>query len=475
MKFIQQLSHQRILTAGILLLASVSTSTAVFAVETKLRVNTRFTQKCKTLGITKEQFKALPKRRVKANSPLFVKRLTRAQEMMADEKYSEALEILVPMMQKYREKPYALAQVYQITSYIYSAQGNYKKSVDLLIKAINLKQLPYRAEQTMLLRAGQLYNALEDYKQMLKWTLRWLKHAVNPDSSAYETLASAYIQNQQLDKAVCPLYLALKTWYPEQQRKQKSYLAKVQKARDENLPLPPPREVRHPKKAWYTLLFSMHYRLKDLDGAINVMKAGLYHYPSNKSFWTQLGAVYAQKEDYVNAAAVMDIAYRLKLLTKGSEYRYTASNYTYVGVPYRAAIIMEDGLKKGIIKNEMKNWRATAGNWQQAQEGLKAAKAYDKAGELGDTGKYYINEGDVYAQMEKWKQAVDAYRKALNKDKLKPNEEGRALLNMGVAFVNTGDYNNAIKSLKKAMGFKKQKRTAKQWMSYVKVKKNRQK
>ena len=470
MKFTEQLNHRLILTAGIMVLASFST--VVSAVESKLRVSTKFTKQCKTLGITKEQFKALPKRRIQANSPLFVKRLTRAQELMGDEKYTEALEVLVPMQSKYKDKPYAMAQIYQIMSYIYSAKADYKKSVELLIKSINLKQLPYRAEQTMLLRAGQLYNATENYKEMLKYTLKWLKHAVNPDSSAYETLASAYIQNQKLDKAVCPLYLALKTWYPEEQRKQKAYLAKVQKAIDNKQPPPAPREARHPKKAWYTLLFSMHYRLKDIDGAINIMKAGLHHYPVEKNFWTQLGAVYAQKEDYQNATAVMDLAYRQNLLTKGSEYRYTASNYTYVSVPYRAAYIMEDGLKKGIIENTMKNWRAAAGNWQQAEENTRAAKAYDKAGELGETGKYYINEGDVYARMESWKNAIRAYRKALNKGKLKKNEEGRALLNMGIAYFNTGDYTNAIKSLRKATKFKKQKRSAKQWMTYAQAKKN---
>ncbi|HFB65573.1 MAG TPA: tetratricopeptide repeat protein [Aeromonadales bacterium] len=470
MKFTEQLNHRLILTAGIMVLASFST--VVSAVESKLRVSTKFTQQCKTLGITKEQFKALPKRRVKANSPLFVKKLTRAQEYMGDEKFTEALEILIPMQEKYKDKPYALAQVYQITSYIYAAKSEYKKSVDLLIKSIKLKQLPYRAEQTMLLRVAQLYSALEDYKNMLKYTLEWLKHAVNPDSSSYETLASAYIQNQQLNKAICPLYLSLKTWYPEEQRKEKAYLAKVQKAKEENQPPPPPREAKHPKKAWYTLLFSMHYRLKDLDGAVNVMKAGLHHYPTDKNLWTQLGAVYAQKEDYKNATAIMDLAYRQNLLTKDSEYRYTASNYTYVNVPYRAAIIMEDGLRKGIIANEMKNWRATAGYWQQAQEGLNSAKAYDKAGALGDTGKYYINEGDVYAQMEKWNSAIKAYRSALNKDKLKNNEEGRALLNMGIAYFNIGDYSNAIKTLRKATKFKKQKRSAKQWMTYAQAKKN---
>lgn len=470
MKFTEQLNRKLILTAGIMILASFST--VVSAVELKLRVSTKFTKQCKTLGITKEQFKKLPKRRIKANSALFVKRLTRAQELMGDEKYTEALSVLEPMTEKYKEKPYALAQVYQIMSYIYSAQSQYKKSVDLLIKAINLKQLPYRAEQTMLLRAGQLYNATENYKEMLKYTLKWLKHAVNPASSAYETLASAYIQNQQLSKAVCPLFLALKTWYPEEQRKQKSYLAKVQKAIDDELPPPAPRVVRLPKKAWYTLLFSMHYRLKDIDGAINIMKAGLHYYPVEKNFWTQLGAVYAQKEDFKNATAVMDLAYRQNLLTKSSEYRATASNYTYVNVPYRAAIIMEDGLHKGIIENEAKNWRAAAGNWQQAQENAKSAKAYDKAGELGQTGKYFINEGDIYARMEKWQKAATAYGKALTKDKLKKNEEGRAHLNMGIAYFNLGNYTKAIRSLRKATKFKKQKRSANQWMTYAQAKKN---
>lgn len=444
----------------------------VQADEMKLRVDTKYTRQCKTMGITKEQFKALPKRRIKANSPLFVKRLTRAQELMGDEKYTESLEILAPMKSKYSDKPYSMAQIYQITSYVLSAQGKYKESVDMLIKSINLKQLPYRAEQNMLLRAAQLYNAVEDYKNMQKYILIWLKHAVNPNSGAYETLASAYVQNNQLKKGICPLYLALKTWYPEEKKKQLAYEAKVKKAQENKQPLPAPREIKHPKKAWFTLLFSMHYRLKDSLGAINVMKAGLHHYPKVKSFWTQLGAVYAQLEDYQNATAVMSLAYRFGLLDKGSELRYAASNYTYVSVPYKAAAIMNDGLKKNIIENNVKNWRATAGNWQQAEENPKAARAYDKAGSIDDTGKYFVNEGDVYARMESWKKAVVAYQKALKKGKLKDKEKGRAYLNLGIAQYNSGDYNNAISSLKKATKFKKQKRTAGQWLNFAQTRRS---
>ena len=463
---------QKLILSSALILGGVY-SFQVLADEMKLRVDTKYTRQCKTLGISKEQFKALPKRRIKANSPLFVKRLTRAQELMGDEKYDESLELLKPMAAKYSEKPYSMSQVYQIWSYVLSAQGKYKKSVELLKKAIELKQLPYRAEQNMLLRAAQLYNAVEDYKSMQKYILIWLKHAVNPNSGAYETLASAYVQNNELKKGICPLYLALKTWYPEEKRKEAAYQAKVQKALDDKKPPPPPRDIKHPKKAWFTLLFSMHYRLKDSHGAVNIMKAGLHHYPRVKSFWTQLGAVYAQLEDFQNATAVMSLAYRFGLLDKGSELRYAASNYTYVSVPYKAAAIMNEGLNKGIIANEVKNWRATAGNWQRSEENKKAALAYSKAGEIDTTGKYFINEGDIYARMESWRNAVKAYRRALKKGSLKDKDKGRAYLNMGIAQFNSNDITGSINTLRKAIKFKKQKRTGTQWLTFVQNKKNR--
>ncbi len=264
----------------------------------------------------------------------------------------------------------------------------------------------------------------------------------------------------------------IRVLYSTELKKQTSTETKVQKEIDEKLPLPATREAKRPKKTWYTLLFSMHFRLKDSKGAINVLKAALHHYPVEKTFWTQLGAVYAQLEDFQNATAVMSLAYRQNLLDKGSELRYTASNYTYVSVPYKAAEIMEDGMKKGIIENNVRNWRAAAGNWQQAEENAKSAKAYDKAGTLDKTGKYFINEGDVYARMESWRKAAKAYKKAISKGDLKVKDEGRAYLNLGIAQFNTGDYTTAIKTLKKATKFKKKKRVAKQWILFAQAKKN---
>ncbi len=436
----------------------------------EMRVSTKHTRTCKPLGITQAQFKALPKRKVRANSELFVKRLTRAQEMLANEKYAESLEILVPMQSKYKTKPYSLAQVYQFTGHVYSAQSKFKQSIKVFEKSINLGVLPYRVEQDMILMVGRLNLAIEDYPNAEKYLRRWFSHATKPNSGAYEALANAYLQQGKQKKGICPLYLALKNWYPEEDRKAKNHAAKVAKALEDGKPAPKARKVQHPKKSWFRLLFTLHYQVKDLNGSINVIKAGLHHYTDEKAFWTQMGLIYAQKEDFKNATASYSIANRLDLLKTGGDFRTLASNYAYIDVPYKAAQTMELGLKNGAIEPKKVNWRATAANWQRAQELAKAAVAYSKTAEMDDSGEFYIIQGDVYLRLEQYDNAVKAYQNALKKGKLKDKDQGRAHLNMGITLSNSGKYRRALSSLEKALKFKKQKNAARQWINFTKNK-----
>ena len=457
---------KKLLGVGILLTAVFGSS--VMALET--RVSTKYTKNCKALGITAAQFKALPKRKVRANSELFVKRLTRAQELMGNEKYAEALEVLIPMMDKYKTKTYSLAQVYQFTGYVYLSQSKYKQAIANFEKSVNLGVLPYRVDQKNILMLGRLYSATEKYTESEKYINRWFSHAVKPDSSSYEALANAYLQQNRFTDGICPLFLALKNWYPEEERKQKSYEARVAKAIEEEKPAPKPRKAQKPKKQWFRLLFTLHFQSKDLKGGINIMQAGLHHYIDEKVFWTQMGLVYAQLEDFKNSTASYALALRLDLLKTGGDYRTLASNYASINVPYKAAQIMELGLKKGAIESKKSNWDATAGNWQRAQELANAARAYAKTAEIEGTGKYYILQGDVFLRMEKYNDAVTAYKNALKKGKLKKNDEGRAHLNMGITLANSGKYRSALTSLDKALKFKKQKRAARQWIAYTKNK-----
>ncbi len=217
-------------------------------------------------------------------------------------------------------------------------------------------------------------------------------------------------------------------------------------------------------------MFSIHYQLKDIPGTINILKAGLHHFPAEKNFWTYLGNSYVQIEDWQNATAAVSLGLRQNLLESSSDFRSLASNYTYVNVPYKAAQIMELGMNKGVIEATRSNWRATAGNWRRAQEFSKAADAFRKTAEVDTTGEFYISQGDVYLRMEDYDKAVSAYKKALAKGKLKDNDQGRAHLSIGITLTNSGKYRSAINSFERALKFKNQKRSAGQWLNFARNK-----
>jgi tetratricopeptide (TPR) repeat protein len=425
--------------------------------------STRYTRQCKPLGISQKAFDQLPKRPLVAPKESTYKRIVRAQEKLGEQKFDEALEILLPLEERVRGRAGDHSTVLQVLAVTYSQKGDYKKAIEYFKKALDLKVLPYRIEQQMLAQVASLYMATDDYKNGAKYIEAYFKHAVNPGWQHYELLAGAYGRLDRFKEAICPMYLAVVKWH----EKQEQIKAAIAKAKAEGKPLPAEKPEATPKASWYSFLAAAHMQLKDYAGAVSVYRAALHYFPREKKYWTGLAAGYAQLKQDENAMATLALSKVMGLMNKSGEYRNLGQYYAMFNVPYKAATVMEEGLTKGIIEPKANHWRATAGNWQVAQELRKAAKAYVQAAKLDETGQYYVLAGDVLNQLEAWNDAIAQFKLALKKGGLKEKDKGRALMSIGIAYFNLGKYDEAMSWFAKAEGVSKVARQAQQWRNYA--------
>lgn len=373
------------------------------------------------------------------------KRISRAQERMADSKYGEGIAILKKLAESARND-YVRATVYIQLAYAHAQQGKQMEAFPYFQKALQFgeNQLPHDNVQSLRENVAGFMYTQGKKKQALAMMKTWMKKSNVDKPTAYYLFSALYADpdvNQQR-KAVCPAYFAVKS-------------------------------ERKPKKSYFQLLLALHWELKDIKGSATILKSMIEYFPKEKTFWRQLSQIYMQLDKVNDALAIMEMFYLRNEFETDMDYKFLSSLFSYTDIPYRSAKILEEGLDKGIVKAEMKNWRAVAQNYHVSNELKKAIKAYGKTAEISDDGKAFLKQAELYSDIESWAKSVKSFDKALKKGGL--DDLGRVHMRKGIALMNMNKCDSAIKALDQAAKFKKYRKQSGQWKSYVNMKKQRNK
>ncbi len=399
-------------------------------------VHTNLTKDCKPLGLQKAPKDA--KRRTFALNPANFKRLTRASDAMSEENYDEALVILKELEKRAAERVYDLAKAEEYLGYVYLSKGDYETAIKYFKNVIDKKILPVRNEQSLIRNVAGLYLTIEPAQpdKAMDIIRTWFKTAVKPKASDYVLLAQAAVLSKLYDQAVCPVRIAINI-------------------------------ASRPKNSWFDILVAAHFEAADFKGATVIAKERLLSFPDNAKYWKQLSGLYNKTGRDMDALIFLELAYKQKMFSKGTEYRNLSSMYAINELPYKSARVMEDGLKKGIVEPTEKAWKQAAAGWQLSKENKKAINAFTKAGNLAEHGKNEMRVAALHSNDENWKGAIEFFKKAISKGGLK-KDIGRAHMNLGIALFNDGNSKSALASLRKAQKFSNTKRNASQWINYVK-------
>jgi tetratricopeptide (TPR) repeat protein len=219
-----------------------------------------------------------------------------------------------------------------------------------------------------------------------------------------------------------------------------------------------------PKEGWLNILVGIYREKNQYKKMVAPLKQLLTFYP-RRSYFVSLGGVYNELGDQAKMTAVYQALYDQGLLNGESEYVTLASLNMSQDNPYKATKILEEGKRKGVIKNNRENNRLLAQAYMMSAEYEKALTPMRAAANASNDGKLSEQLGSSLVALNRWKEAEAAYKQALNKGKLAST--GQTLINLGLTQFEQKKFQAARATFVRAAKIESTIKTANQWIRYV--------
>ncbi len=281
---------------------------------------------------------------------------------------------------------------------------------------------------------GQLQTMMERYDDAIVTLEDWISRVESPAPSSYYTLAVTYYQAGRTVDALAP----------------------AKKAVD--------LSVDTPNEPWYRLLLSLYLEQNKYDEALALLDDIILAYPK-KVYWTQLAALYSQKDDMARSLAAQQLAHGEGFVDDDRGLTRLAQMNMVEGMPHRGAEIMKKGLADGTIEPTKMAYQTYSDTLLQAREWELAADPLAKAAALAEDGALYVRLAQVNLQIGDWGEARKALDKAFDKGDLA--DEGQAHILYGIAAFNDRAWNAAERAFTRAQGYEGSRETAGKWKDYL--------
>ncbi|MFT6958345.1 MAG: putative Zn-dependent protease [Halieaceae bacterium] len=376
-------------------------------------------------------------------------KLAEAQVAAEAKDFTGASQILDDMLAANREKTklnsYEQANVYNLYAFIHYSREDYGKALEAYENVVRQADIPLAMEINTKYTIAQLYFVLEQWQRGINALLEWFKVTENPPESAYVLLSQGYYQIKDYDNALLNVEKAISMY----------------KAKD-----------KVPKEQWYNLARFLYFDKNDINNAVAVLEELLAHYPK-KQYWVQVSHMYGEQKKEPEQLAAMETAYVQNLLDKGTEQVTMAYLYLNGDVPYKAAKVLDQGIKAESVDPTSKNYEIMGNAFRQAQEVSKAIPAMELAASKSDSGELYARLGNVYLDGDQFKKSIDAIVKGLSRGGVKRPDTARLVL--GMAYFNDKQYNKARDAFIRAGKDERSEKYATQWLKYMNSELDRQK
>jgi tetratricopeptide (TPR) repeat protein len=361
------------------------------------------------------------------------KKLSKAHELLAEEKYVEARRIMDDMSKRKSLNPHEQALMWQTYAYIESSQEQYKQAITSFEKCLAMDALPEAAALGTQYNLGQLYMSVERYKDAAKTLEDWLGRVENPAGSAYYLVAMAHVQLEDANAA-------------------RPYARKAVEV------------AKKPVEAWLQLLLAVEFELKNYKQVASVLEVLITNFPK-KNYFLQLSAVYSELGRDKQSLSTLELAYVQGLLDRESELLNLAQSYLYHDIPYRAAQVLEKGLAEKIISEDAEHWELLGDSWLHAREYDEALEPLQRAAALSEDGNLFVRIAQVHLERDESREALEALEKGLSKGNL--DDPGNAYLLLGITHTGAKRHAAARKAFAKAGEYEKNRKAARDWMKHL--------
>jgi tetratricopeptide (TPR) repeat protein len=362
------------------------------------------------------------------------RRLNSIHEMLAEEKYADAMSALAKM-ENMRLNKYEEALMAQTYGFAYVQQAQYQQALDYFEKSLALNALPALAQQGMLYSLAGLYAAEGQYLKCIETMREWFRYEEDPIADAYMVIGSALTELERFDEA----------------------LPYVQKAI---------QKAEEPKENWYLLELAIYFEKERYRDAASLLKEVVQIWPDNPKYWDMLASSYLELKEDKAALDTLMIAYTKGLLSSESKIMAVVQLNMIQDIPYTAGVILEKELEAGRVEANKKNLDILLQAWLSAREYDRAVATIDRLAPVAKDGTYFMQKAGIHNELGQWQQVIAAVDQALETGLDKPAE---AHMLAGMAYTELKEFSKAIASFRSAKqsGTAKQRQNADAWIDFV--------
>ena len=335
-------------------------------------------------------------------------------------------------------RTYEAALLYQLYGQFYAVQSQYTDAVPWFEKALATDKMPRIGAQEVRFQLAQTYFMIGKYENVISLLEEFIKIGERykyPVSARVNLLMSySHGRIEQYDSS----------YYHIKQANNKS---------------------DKPQIDWIEYAFSLAMKLENLDDAEDLGTRLLFLEPNKKKYWNQVSALYFAKDFELNSLSALELAYENDTLNKEADFLLLAKYYLYQKSPLKSVLVMNDGIKKKLIKENEENLKLLSSSYFYARDLKNGIKVLVKAEKISDDPELSYRLGTYAFDSEQYKLAISSFNIA--KDRGWNNIPGRIELIKGISYFELENVEEAKSQLMLATNFEDTKDTAEGWLSYI--------
>lgn len=363
------------------------------------------------------------------------RRLERAQEALEKKAYREAMSALDEMKQRTSLSAYEKALMWQTYAYTYVAREDLRRAVESLEKAASLNALPPDRQTELYFNIGQIHLSREKPKLAIAAFEQWTKRVERASPDALYTVGLAYARAERFE-------VALKFLDPAIRGKP-------------NAPM-----------NWSELQLACLVQLERWAKAISVLQGLIERDLANPTRWKQLSALYQEAGRGSESVATLELMYWNDLLKTSDEVVLLARNLIASNVPSKAARILRDGMKRGVVGKNAETFELLGTAFLTAGNREEAVAPLSRSAEMSPSGRLDVEVGQVLLDLERYGEAAKRIRAGLKKGGLR--QPGQAHLLLGIAEFRADRKDAAKRAFAAARDYDDARRSAASWLSFLK-------
>lgn len=383
-------------------------------------------------------------RKVPAMREKTYKTLSEAQVLIEEGAPADAIPVLDKLKARRGLNRYEVAQIWNTLAYAYYSLEDVPNTIKAYKQVLAQEEITEALELNSLRSLFQLYYSEEQYKTALTYIDKWMALNAIPDPATVFLKATCYFQLEDFRNS---LIYALQT--------EKEAIA----------------QAKTVKENWLYLQVVIYNELEDYPAVISVLEKLIVTYPK-KQYWMHLAGMYAELEQDNKALSAFYAAYTQNWFTRETEVVMLAQRLLNAEVPFESAMVLSKAMKDGMVEETEKNLRLLGQAWTMAQEMEKAIITWSKASEYAEDGAIFYRLAQALASEDKHKDAVKAYRNALDKGDLKKPYDVSFWL--GISLMQLSRWDQAVDAFRVASKDTKKAKQCRRYIRYVKGEKRRQ-